>query len=345
MTVGAHEVFDILAILLAASLSGLICAFASPIGRWLNVLDAPDGRRKVHPKVTPLVGGLAVLLPVVATALWQAASTSFAPFYLVFAGTATACFFLGLWDDRHQIRPIYRLLLSLAIALFMLWMVPALQVSFFNFSFLKQALFLDGLALGFTMLCLVGLQNAVNMADGKNGIVIGLCLFWTIDMALFAPDHLVDLLMAMAAALAVTLVFNLRGRLFLGDSGSYALSFVVAMLAIYTYDVGFTRLPADLVALWFLIPVVDCLRLMAKRMLGGRSPFTSDRDHLHHMLYARMPWRWGLLVYLGLVGVPGLLAGLWPQTTLFWAVSSLACYAVIVFWPSGARRQAGVRTS
>lgn len=70
----------------------------------------------------------------------------------------------------------------------------------------------------------------------------------------------------MAAALAVTLVFNLRGRLFLGDSGSYALSFVVAMLAIYTYDVGFTRLPADLVALWFLIPVVDCLRLMAKRM-------------------------------------------------------------------------------
>jgi UDP-GlcNAc:undecaprenyl-phosphate GlcNAc-1-phosphate transferase len=339
----AQGLTQILAIPLAAVAAGLVCAFARPIGEWLGVLDAPDGRRKIHPKVTPLVGGLAVLLPVVAVALWQALATRYTPFYLTFAATTAACFVLGLWDDRRHIRPIYRLVLSVAIALAMMFAVPALQVSFFNFSFISDALFLYGLTPVFTLLCLVGLQNAVNMADGKNGIVLGLSLFWTVDLALFAPDHLMVVLMVMAAALAVTLVFNLRGRLFLGDSGTYALSVVMAMLAIYVHSVGFVRLPADLIALWFLIPVVDCLRLMAKRMLGGRSPFTSDRDHLHHMLYARMPWRWGLMVYLGLVGVPGLLAGFWPETTLVWAAGSLICYTVIVIWPRAERRSADMQ--
>ena len=72
-------------------------------------------------------------------------------------------------------------------------------------------------------------------------------------------------------------------RLFLGDSGAYALSIAIALLVIYVYGVKFSVLPADVVALWFVVPTVDCPRLMITRVLAGRSPFSSDRNHLHHI--------------------------------------------------------------
>ncbi|MBC8242499.1 MAG: undecaprenyl/decaprenyl-phosphate alpha-N-acetylglucosaminyl 1-phosphate transferase [Alphaproteobacteria bacterium] len=334
---------DLVAVAAAAAISALICVFALPISERLGILDAPDGQRKIHPTITPLAGGLAIALPTLLALLHGALTTDFLPLYLTVAAAGTVCLLLGLLDDRAHIRPTYRLLLSLLIALAVLEVVPALLVTFLHISFLGQAVFLGPFALVFTAICIVGLQNAINMADGKNGLVIGLSLFWCLELLLFAPDHLRLVLLSLGAALVVTLAFNLRGRLFLGDSGSYFLSFTFALLTIYVYDTAFATLPADLVALWFLIPVADCLRVMAVRVARGRSPFASDRSHLHHFLYRRMPWRWGLLIYLGLAGLPGLLASFAPGTALAWGIAAISCYGVIVAWPDRRRQEAGGR--
>ena len=106
------------------------------------------------------------------------------------------------------------------------------------------------------------------MADGKNGIVIGLSLLWVVALVAFGPMHLRPFLVVFAAGLAIALPFNLRGHLFLGDSGTYAISIVVGALTLYVYSVNFTALPADFVMLWFLVPVLDCLRLMVTRNAG-----------------------------------------------------------------------------
>jgi UDP-GlcNAc:undecaprenyl-phosphate GlcNAc-1-phosphate transferase len=329
----SNAIMGLAAVAAAAAISALICLSARPIGEWLGILDAPDGKRKIHPTVTPLAGGLAIGLPTLLALLHGALTTDFLPLYLTVAAAGLACLSLGLLDDRAHIRPTYRLLLSLLMALAVLEVVPALKVTFLHFSFLGQVVFLEQFALVFTAICIVGLQNAINMADGKNGVVIGLCLFWCLELLLFAPDHLRLVLLSLGAALVVTLAFNLRGRLFLGDSGSYFLSFTFALLAVYVYDIAFTTLPADLVVLWFLMPIADCLRVMAVRVARGHSPFASDRGHLHHLLYRRMPWRWGLGVYLGLAGLPGLLASFAPGTALAWGVAALCCYGVIIAWP------------
>ncbi|MBT4046685.1 MAG: undecaprenyl/decaprenyl-phosphate alpha-N-acetylglucosaminyl 1-phosphate transferase [Rhodospirillaceae bacterium] len=325
----------------AAAFSALICVLAQPICTRLGVLDAPDGRRKLHPVTTPLAGGLAIGLPTVAALFMTGSMSIFLPLYFVVAFAGVGCLLLGLLDDRAHIRPTYRLFLSLLLALAVLEIVPALRVTFLRFSFLDQVAFLEQFALVFTAICIVGLQNAINMADGKNGVVMGLCLFWCVELLLFAPDSMRPVLLALGGALVVTLAFNLRGRLFLGDSGSYSLSFIIALLVIYVYDVTFTTLPADLVALWFLIPVVDCLRVMALRVTRGQSPLASDRSHLHHILYNRLPWRWGLTVYMGLAGLPGLLASFAPGTTLAWGIAALCCYGVIVAWPDRGRQTTG----
>ncbi len=322
-------------------MSLLICAYARPISIVLGILDAPDGKRKIHLTITPLAGGLAIGLPTLLALFYNAVTTDFLPLYLVIAFAGLASLLLGLLDDRAHIRPFYRLILSLLLALAVLEIVPALSLSFLHFSFLDQVIFLEQFALVFTAVCIVGLQNAINMADGKNGIVIGLCLFWSVELLLFAPDHLHPVLLALGAGLLVALAFNLRGRLFLGDSGSYALSFIIALLTVYVYDIAFAMLPADLVALWFLIPVVDCLRVMAMRAVRGRSPFAPDRSHLHHILYHWMPWRWGLLVYLGLTGMPGLLASFAPDTALAWGIAALCCYGIITVWPERRSQEAG----
>lgn len=106
---------------------------------------------------------------------------------------------------------------------------------------------------------------------------------------------------------------------------------MIGVLAVYIYSVGFTTLPADVVALWFLVPVVDCLRLMVTRVLAGRSPFNSDRNHLHHILNDMMPWRWALIFYLLLVALPAALAYQFPDKTLLWALFTVACYCIVIF--------------
>lgn len=323
------------ATVLAAVTAGVFCLTADLIARRFKLYDLPDGIRKIHVNKTPLVGGIAVIFPMLLMAGWLAISGDYLPLYVTIVLTVGLSLMLGLFDDRRHIRPHWRLVVSLVLAACVFVLTPALEITFFRFSFVKSAIFLGGVGWIFSIVCLIGLQNAINMADGKNGIVLGLSLFWCADLALFAPSHLLPFLSALAATLAVVLAFNLRGRLFLGDAGTYALSFLFAILAIYIYDVAFHRLPADLVALWFLIPVVDCLRLMVKRTVAGRSPFSSDRNHLHHILYERMRWRYGLMLYLAIAGLPGLLASVWPETTMMWASAALVSYLVILVLPAG----------
>ena len=336
-------VLSMVGVLLAAGLSALVCWRARSLGVWLGVLDKPDGRRKLHARVTPLVGGVAVMLPTLLMAAIMAAFTDFARFYVALLAAGAGALIMGFIDDRRHISPTLRLAVSLALALAVLLGVPALQVDFLSFTFSRHALFLGAMGLPFTIVCIVGLLNAVNMADGQNGIVSSMSIAWCLQMMLFAPEHMQPLLLTLLVALAVQLAFNLQGRLFLGDSGSYAISFVVALLAVHVYGVAFVRLPADLVALWFLIPVVDCLRVMGRRIVVGRSPFSSDRRHLHHLIAARLPWRLGLPAYLCIVSAPGLAASFLPQTTALWAVVSLSLYALALAWPERVRLGATLR--
>jgi len=179
------------------------------------------------------------------------------------------------------------------------------------------------------------------MADGKNGLAPGICLIWTMFISLYAPAHLQPLIATLLVCLAVVFAFNLAGRLFLGDSGVYALSVLVGVLAIHTFGLQFAILPADVVALWFLIPVLDCLRLIVARMSAGASPFRGDRNHLHHYITNLMPWRYGLLLYLGLVAAPGALAYFKPEYTIVWGVFAASSYLAILGLGTRQRRAHG----
>lgn len=315
----------------------LLCASAPTIANVLGIVDLPDGRRKRHPHPTPMVGGLAIVAPFVVLCVAIALDRNGDVLYPTLALTAAAFFALGLADDQHHVKPKYRLIVSTVICLIVLYVSPQhFVVDELLFSFLTLPVALYPFSLLFTTVCLVGMLNAMNMADGMNGMTLGACLIWTTLLVFYGPADLQPLLLAFAAAMAITLVFNLRGRLFLGDSGTYAISMVVALLTVYSYNHAPGTLRADIVALWFMVPVLDCLRLMVWRLAAGRSPFTADKHHLHHFLRRWMRPGWAVASYLALIGLPSGLAALAPSWTPVWFVLVFVVYNTIIMraaWP------------
>lgn len=317
---------------LSVAVTFVLCRFADPIGYALGVIDYPDGPggRKRHGRPTPLVGGLALLPALVLVLLvgeGVPASLSTGLPVLALIGFA-----VGFLDDRFRVGAGRRLLISLLAALVAVWSYPDLRLSALHFWFSggEALAFAPGWAIVFTAVILVGLQNAVNMADGKNGLVPGLCLLWTAFLSAVAPAGLGLPLVVLACALGVVLVFNLQGRLFLGDGGSYMLSAVIGGLAIYCYNAAGGRLPAELFALWFWVPVADCLRLILLRLVRRRSPFDGDSAHFHHVIAAIMPWRYGLFVYLSLVALPGMIALMAPVLASALLIVSSMAYGLIL---------------
>ena len=326
----------------SATATFAICAAGDSLGRRLGVLDVPDGRRKRHPRPTPLVGGLAAGIPVFVVLAVLLATSPLAPLMAGVAATLVAFLTLGFVDDRRELAPAVRLAVSTALALIVVLVVPEARIVFVQLTFLDGPWFLGTIGgLAFSVLCLIGLQNAVNMADGRNGLAPGLLLIWTLLLLAHVPAPLQLALTALAAALAVAFGFSLAGRVFLGDSGAYGLSVAVGLLAILAYSLEFPALPADVVALWFLLPVADALRVIVLRALAGRSPFSAGEDHLHNLLERLVTWRWGLVVYLALVAVPGLVAIGAPESAPALAAATLAAYAALVVasrWAPSARR-------
>ncbi len=323
--------------LVAALVTFGVCSFAMPLGTSLGLLDFPDesGGRKQHARITPLVGGLAVA----GVALGAIGAILLLPVdlgptverHIAWLGIAVAAmFFIGVADDRFDLSVRARLGIAVLVLLVVVVTAPDFTLSFIRFAD-EPAIRLLGLAsVPFTLLCLVGLLNAVNMADGKNGIVISLGLVWSTVLLRWLPPAMTPVMAALIGALVVLLWFNMHNRLFLGDGGSYALSGLFGLLAVYAYNHRFAGIGADDVVLLFAIPVFDTMRLLVVRALQRRSPFHGGRDHFHHYLYARVGWPLGLGVYVALVVVPNVGAALFPGTATLWLGVTLITYVVVL---------------
>lgn len=327
-------VASILALIAFTGSVAAVCALAPLIGRRLAVFDHPDGHRKTHAVPTPLVGGIALMLPLVlaASALAALAPDDQRGLFFALASAGLVFCLIGLLDDRHDLGPVPRLVMSFGLVLGLTLAEPSLVLRELDFGPLLGVFPLGWAAIPFTVLCVVGFQNAANMADGRNGLLLSLSVFWAFCLLVYAPSYLTLLALLLMVGAVVVLPFNWRGRLFLGDNGSFSIGAVVALAMVHTYNTTAYDLTALSFVLWLLIPVVDCLRLMVRRRLAGRSPFAPDTDHLHHRLGQLWPWPRAIRVYLALAVGPGLADLLLdPAATLFIILATLCAYALVLY--------------
>lgn len=324
-------------------LSILIGLRAQKIGRCLGIIDHPGHLHKTHEEPTPLVGGFSVALPTLSFCvvyLWQRPDSLL---YSALMVGISGAFLMGFFDDRRSLSSSFRLLYGTALALVSIAILPAFVVRDFDFTFLSDPVPLAPFAVGFSVLVIVGMMNATNMIDGVNGLAGGLCLIWTLLLLYYTPPETFPILLLLALCLSVTLIFNLRGKLFLGDSGTYSLGLAISLLTIYTYNKSELRLPADTIVAWLIVPVLDCLRLMVGRALNRRSPMVADTNHLHHLLQRLLPKSWVVITIWLMVVAPGFMSIAVPDLTLPAVLTVAVLYIGIVLWTS--RRSADVKHS
>ena len=323
------------------------CSFAGPMGRLLGVIDYPDGGRKSHARPTPMIGGIALMVPLllVALAFMAAGNAPLRGFSsLVIAGVSFLI--LGWYDDRQHAPPGARLVVASGLFGAVILLQPDLMLSSIDLGLLQLSMPLWVLSFPFTILCLVGLQNSINMVDGMNGLLICLAMFWVGCLLLYAPAHLIIYLQLLVLGLAILLPYNLFGALFLGDAGSYSIGATVGILMIYCHNQAAGALPTLTVVLWLLVPVVDCLRVMVSRIWQERSPLSPDKNHLHHRLARQWQWPICLVIYVGLVALPGMVGAIWPDATPSMLALSATSYLGLLWTtrvPATARAQSSPR--
>jgi UDP-GlcNAc:undecaprenyl-phosphate/decaprenyl-phosphate GlcNAc-1-phosphate transferase len=316
----------------SAFLTLIICSYAGTLGRAAQLIDRPDGLRKLHDAETPLIGGLALLVPSFAASIPYVIGIAPAPFMLVAIGAAMFMAIIGVADDRGGLSTRWRfaaliVACAAAFALEPLFVLHTLRLRGFGYDF---AVPLDPVAAPVTALMLVGFVNAVNMADGMNGQLLGSVAIWCGFIAYYAGLGPGLPFIAMMCSALVAMVFNLRGRLFCGSAGAYGAALFIGLSSIAAYRLTTSDLSADMPVLWFWLPVLDCLRLMTGRMVAGRSPISGDRNHFHHILMGSMRLRYALPVYLILLGAPGVAAIVDKKSGAVVLVLAILCYTAIV---------------
>jgi UDP-GlcNAc:undecaprenyl-phosphate/decaprenyl-phosphate GlcNAc-1-phosphate transferase len=274
-----------------------ICLILTPFVRGLarrwGLVDQPDGRRKIHKTPTPVCGGVAVYLAASTTmagALWLMPTfranlgLSWSSFLALFLA-ASVIAVVGLIDDFRGLRGRYKLGGQILAAL----IVVAGGVVVRHVTILNVPIDLGMLAVPFTLFWLLGAINSLNLIDGMDGLLgsIGLILCLTIGGMAFMNGNFAAACVAvtLGGSLLAFLGFNLPpASIFLGDAGSMLIGLVVGTLAIQASLKGPAAVALAAPLALMIIPIFDTSAAIVRRRLTGRSIFTTDRGHLHHIL-------------------------------------------------------------
>lgn len=243
----------------------------------------------LHEKCTPLVGGIGIFI---ATLITTSIATVFSnvqlyPFVMV---GAFLLFIVGIVDDRQHISPGVRLLIQITAASLLVSGNESKIIELGTFFWSDTPVLLDNWSIPFTIFAIVGLINAFNMVDGINGLAGFLATISLASIAYSSNTHyIVAYSSILIGAIAGYLIFNLgfagdRNIIFLGDSGSTILGYLLAWLLIETANDPTSSLSPIGILLLIAIPVVDAVNVMIRRALLKRSPFKADKRHLHHLV-------------------------------------------------------------
>jgi UDP-GlcNAc:undecaprenyl-phosphate GlcNAc-1-phosphate transferase len=287
--------------------------------RRLGILDHPEGNRKIHRSPIPRGGGLAIALAYVASYL--VVSRFFGGAFdqqLVLVWkilTATIVILaVGLMDDLFGLKPWQKLTGQFVGAGIACWKGIVIGGGAGSF---EDAWWRIGLTIVWLLVC----SNAFNLVDGMDGLAAGLGLVSTVAVFFGAGlQHNTQLAIAtipLAGALLGFLRYNFNpATIFLGDSGSLSLGFVLGCFSIVWIGHSSTLhgIAAPLIAL--SIPLLDVTLAIGRRLLRGQHIFAADRRHIHHRLLDQgmTPKKAVLVLYAAGIGVS--LVALLHQSTL-----------------------------
>ncbi len=304
----------------------------------LNILDKPN-QRKIHKNPTPLSGGFAiVILITIFTIFYFFNFKSYTTLILFFYLCSLSLFIIGLLDDLYHLNALKRIVLTSGIYLFFFSndifsesdkFLLIDNISFAQSSLIVNLNFIQSII--FTIFCLLSFQNSINMIDGLNGFSTLVLFIINSFLLLHAQNTLVyEINKILIVFLAVYFLFNIKGKLFFGESGIYLVSFITSILIIFLYKKGI--IAVEQIILLLIVPGIDMIRVTIQRILRKIKVSTPDKNHIHHLLLNRFGINQTLLIILILILPLNVISYLFPIYALYLVAVNILIYTFLVIY-------------
>jgi UDP-GlcNAc:undecaprenyl-phosphate GlcNAc-1-phosphate transferase len=285
--------FDvILALTLSFAISFLAIPVIIRVAAMKKLYDIPD-ERKVHQSPIPALGGLGIFAGF-AFATLLIANFQEGKDLQYFLAAAVVIFYLGLKDDIVVLSPVKKFI-GQVLAAFILIYYGNLQISNMH-GFMGIHALPETFSLLFTYLTVIVIINSYNLIDGVDGLAgsLGLLSASVFGIYFVSIGNTADAVLAfsMAGSILAFLIFNFQpARIFMGDTGSLLIGLINAVLVIKFINIAgsidsvFHLNASPAIGFGILmVPLLDTLRVFGIRMFKRRSPFSPDRNHIHHLL-------------------------------------------------------------
>jgi len=252
----------------------------------IKIVDLPDGKRKLHSVPIPRMGGLLIFLIFLTSIFVFYGDINAIKYYLF--GTIII-FALGAYDDLlgtgWLLKFIYQTIAAILLVLYLLPKFSSITLFTIEFSNIPGIILL--------LFFIVGTINAFNLLDGLDGLVAGISML-TFIVLFFISLNLMDIfslviLSSIAGCVMGFLKYNtFPAKIFLGDSGSFLLGFLVVS-AVLNVSINNTTGILDLTfpVILLAVPIADTVKVFFIRIVKGKHPFAADRTHIHHIVHSQ----------------------------------------------------------
>ena len=321
----------------------IVSIYSLQISNYLNLIDKPDFKRKLHKKNVPLTGSIPIILIFVSILLLNIFFEIIKDIdYILILISSLCIYFVGFIDDKFGLTPLKKIFLISIVTIITITNSNDLIVSRFYISFYDTFFYTDYFAIFFTVLCLLTLTNAFNLIDGINGLATGVLIIWLLSYIFFFSNSFNSsqlngfnfFIILLSINLLIIFYFNFRGNFFLGDSGSLFLSYFFGLIIIKSVNTYYNQdillgYSAENLFLIFLIPFSDMIRVMILRIEKRTNPFRGDRNHFHHLVFDYFNQsNISIIVYFTFITIPIILSSIFHK---YYSIKPIIIIIIAIF--------------
>ena len=300
------------------------------------ILDKPDKEKKLHQKQMPLAGGIILIINILLYFIISNINEQYISTEIffddifdlyIFIFTSLIIFCIGLFDDKYNLSPNYKFLFLFIVIFIALTFDENLIITTIKISFFDKVINLNQFSLLFTCFCFLVFLNAFNMFDGINLQAS----FYSIIILIFVTIMYVNSLF-----IKILLIFlicysflNYKNKSFLGDNGSLLIAFLIGYIFIKLYN-NERIIFVDEVFIYMIIPGLDLIRLVFKRIINKKNPLRGDRNHLHHLISTKFSLNKSIIIVQFLIILPLILMYL-DIELIYIILTTICCYIILIY--------------
>ncbi|WP_404356214.1 undecaprenyl/decaprenyl-phosphate alpha-N-acetylglucosaminyl 1-phosphate transferase [Cytobacillus firmus] len=317
-----------LTLLICFAASIIITPLVKKLAIKIGAVDKPN-QRKVHQKVMPRLGGLAIYLSfIIGLLVLRPGGEYFLPILI----GSIIIIITGVLDDMIELSAKFKLLGQLAAALVVV--LGGVNVDYINIPFIGELNF-GPLSIPLTILWIVGITNAINLIDGLDGLAAGvssIALITISGMAILKGDmFVVSMGLIVLGSTLGFLIYNFHpAKIFMGDTGALYLGYMIAVLSLLGFK-NVTMISLIIPVIILGVPISDTFFAIIRRIVNKQPLSAPDKSHLHHcLLKLGFSHRQTVLLIYAMAAMFGLAAVILTQATVWGALLVIAILVLTI---------------